>query len=112
MKKTISKTVNFCDKCNKEEEWLTACLGCGVEMCGKCQDKHGVEYSHAVHCSGSGDGFYCNPCDVKFTHSEVGNNRHDAYRQVKALRDELAVFQEDFNKRKVLWENAVRKFNK
>lgn len=109
MKRTIQKEVHFCDQCGKEDSYPTACMGCGTEMCGQCQNKHGKAYTHAVYCSGSGDGFYCNPCDAKLT-AAGDDKRHNAYRAIKSLRYELEAWSIDFKKRQEAAEKAVLAF--
>ncbi len=109
MKKTIKKEVRFCDKCGKEDSYPTACLACGTEMCYDCQTKHGVSYSHAVHFQGSGDGFYCKPCDAKLT-ARGSDKQHNAYLAIKALRDEEDTYWANFKKRAEAAEAKVKSF--
>lgn len=106
MTKTIEKEVRFCDKCGNEDSYPTACMGCGTEMCNACQSKHGKRYSHAVYFSGTGDGFYCNPCDAKL--AAAGNDkRYNAYLAIKSLKDELDAWQIAFKKRQEAAEIMV-----
>ena len=109
MKKTIKKETHFCDKCGKEESYITACMNCGTEMCYECWEKHGKKYNHAIYFQGSGDGSYCNPCDVKLT-SAGTDKRNNAYRAIKSLKDELEAWHTDFKKRQEIAEKAVKAF--
>lgn len=98
MKKTMSKEVLLCDLCGKEQSYMEKCMNCATEMCYDCQKQSGRKYAHSVYCSGSGDGFYCNACDVSLTASGT-NDRHKAYRAIKSLKNELHAWNEDFEKR-------------
>lgn len=109
MKKTIQKETHFCDKCGKEESYINACMNCGAEMCYECWDKHGRKYNHAIYFQGSGDGYYCQPCDAKLT-KDGNDKRHNAYRAIKSLRDELEAWHTDFKKRQEKAENALKAF--
>lgn len=105
MKKTVSKEVQFCDGC-ETESYCDACLGCGIEMCYSCREKHGRTYNHAIFFQGSGDGFYCNICDAKLSFSGA-DHRHTAYLAIKSLRDELEAFNTDFERRRKVAEKAL-----
>lgn len=107
MKKTINKEVRFCDQCGKEDSYPDACLCCGAEMCYDCKEKHGVYYTHAIYCSGSGDGFYCKPCDQKLT-ADGNDKLHLAYRAIKSLKDELEGWSVAFRKRQEAADKAVK----
>ena len=109
MKKTIQKETHVCDKCGKEESYITACMNCGTEMCYECWEKHGKKYNHAIYFQGSGDGSYCNLCDVKLTAAGT-DKRHNAYRAIKSLKDELEAWHNDFKKRQEIAEKAVKAF--
>lgn len=111
MKRTISKEVVCCDKCYTEIGYSNPCMSCGAELCYECKKKHGVEYNHAVYFSGSGDGFYCNPCDVKLTKSGK-DKRHNAYLAVKSLRDELEAWSVNFKSRQLVAEDVVKRLAK
>lgn len=107
MKKTIKKEIHLCDKCGNEADYPYRCMTCGTEFCYTCREMHGVTYNHAVHCSGSGDGFYCKSCDAKL--SRLGTDKlHNAYRVVKSLRGEINSWHEAFTTRKEAAENAVK----
>ena len=85
MKKQVMRETTFCDVCGKQTEYVYRCNECGTEMCYSCRGANGKEYVHSVLCSGSGDGFYCNACDVKLTKSGT-DKKHAAYRAVASLR--------------------------
>lgn len=66
MKTKQERTVFKCDFCNKiAGDYAEHCLKCGKDVCIDCRisGKVGIEYSHSVHCNGTGDGWYCNKCD-------------------------------------------------
>lgn len=100
MKKTVTKSVSFCDKCDSEQTYgIGVCLGCGVEHCYKCKKTEGREYSHGVTVTGSGDGYYCNDCDVILL-TEGADTRHAAYRRIASLRTEAKDWSVDFERRR------------
>ena len=103
--KVIKKEVSFCDNCGKEE-YVQACLGCGVEHCLECRRKMGVEYKHAVHFSGSGDGYFCHKCDN--APPEEVNELYWAYYQIQALRDIEKTWRRNFDVRAKVAEEALR----
>ena len=105
MKKTVMKEVTCCDCCGKEE-YLTACINCGVEHCYDCEKTEGKKYVHAVHFSGSGDGYYCKKCDDELTSSD-SNPRHIAYRKIESLRNEANAWSVDFKARANKAESEV-----
>jgi hypothetical protein len=109
MKKTIKKEVRFCDKCGKEDSYPTACMKCGIEMCYECQEQHGKSYNHGIYVSGSGDGFYCKPCDLTLTESGR-DKRHNAYLAIKSLSDELEAWSANFKARQKSAEKALEAF--
>ena len=97
MRKIVEKEITLCDSCEKES-YLESCLRCGVEHCYDCKKLKGIEYTHGVRFSGTGDGYYCNECDsILFTkeHSEL----HSAYVRIKNLKTESRLFYADFDKR-------------
>lgn len=106
--KQAIKTVHTCDVCLVESEYgHESCFSCGVEHCWECRKKYGVGYKHAVGCSGSGDGYYCNLCEVK---PEVQINAlHKAYVTIRQLRDEYRRFHADFSIREKAAESALAK---
>lgn len=106
--KTI--TVTVCDGCGKDCDYATKCLGCGKAFCYECRKIAGVEYTHAVYFSGSGDGFYCNPCDARL--STNGNALHSAYRAIKRLRDEAKAWGADFDGRIKESEDRLKRLAK
>lgn len=107
MQKQVMKTVHVCDHCGSEECYGNdGCLGCGVEHCYECKKTEGRVYNHAVSFSGSGDGYYCNVCDAKLT-SDGTDKRHNAYREIAALRTEAQIWGEDFQRRQKVAEKAL-----
>lgn len=105
MKKTITQEVNVCDKCGAAS-WHT-CLRCGTEMCYECAKTQGIEYSFAIYFRGSGDGFYCKPCDNALTASGE-DKRHNAYATIRSLRLELESWETGFKRRKDAAEAALQ----
>ena len=104
MKKIMEKEVTICDECGKEE-YVEACLGCGIEHCNKCRKKCGVEYEHAVHISGSGDGYFCHECDI---HPPTNIRKlHQAYLNIRKLREESEEWYVNFGKHQKEAEAAL-----
>jgi len=109
MKKTVLKEVDCCDVCGKDD-YVTACMSCGVDHCYDCSKTEGKKYPHAVNFSGSGDGYYCNTCDHEMAISG-GNPLHAAYQKIESLRDETKAWFVDFKKRADSaeeWLSAIR----
>ena len=85
MKKIIKKEMYVCDICTSSDSIYTHCKECGKDFCYECRKDNTVEYPHSVHCTGSGDGTYCNQCDAKLKKS--GNNElYNWYQKIKRLR--------------------------
>ncbi len=96
MKKLITKEVQFCDGCGAEA-YCEKCLGCEKEHCWQCRKPLGVEYSHSVGFSGSGDGYYCASCDIN--PKIEATPLHRAYIAISLLRRESKRFYEDWLRR-------------
>jgi hypothetical protein len=106
MKKVMRKEVEFCDGCNAET-YVTACMKCGVDHCWQCQEKWGVEYAHGVYVKGSGDGYWCKPCDVQM--SESGSDElYLAYVAIRQVRDEMIAFNAEWSQRKDAAESRLK----
>jgi hypothetical protein len=97
----------FCDKCGADASPDDPCLGCGLNHCRQCQKTEGVEYTHAVWASGSGDGYYCRPCDIRAF--ETHNPLHEAFAAIRALRDESERYGKEFKKRSEAAEATLKK---
>lgn len=97
MRKNKTVEIKVCDFCGSEDSVFDTCLGCRKDVCYNCAKKVGVDYSHAVHFSGSGDGYFCNKCDQ----NPPKNMRklHRLYKQIIELCLESKAFYEDFEKR-------------
>lgn len=106
MKKVATVEQNYCDACGKQQDYLTACLSCGVEHCLACADKAGKTYAHGVYVGGSGDGHYCNPCDVRLAKAGT-DKRFQAYREIEALRAEANEWGAAFERKRKAAEAAV-----
>ena len=94
--KVIKTEVSFCDACGLEEH-VRVCLGCGVEHCWDCRRKMGHLYRHAVHFSGTGDGYFCNKCDNN--PPEKVKELHQAYKGIQSLRNEELEWHKNFKVR-------------
>ena len=94
MKKTVEVEQTFCDICSNKMSWSNKCIVCGKEFCYDCAKTNTIEYKHAVHFSGSGDGLYCFACDKEAP--AKGDALHAAYRKIAALRNEEAGWYSDF----------------
>jgi hypothetical protein len=103
-KKTVTIDADVCDSCGAQT-YVTPCLKCGVEHCWECKDKLGRNYSHGIHVSGSGDGYYCNPCDTELSRSGA-DPLHNAYVEIRQVRADGEAFYQRF---KVLGEQAEAK---
>ncbi len=108
MKKVVNVETHVCDACGKQQGYIDHCLHCGVEHCYECKPTHGIDYKHGVYFSGSGDGYYCTPCDRKLT-THGGDKRHTAYRTILALRNEVMGWNEDFKRRMDAAEAVMKK---
>lgn len=108
MKTTKSVEVDLCDLCGKEAEWSSACLHCGKVYCYDCRKLHMVEYTHAVYCSGSGDGDYCRDCDTKLKKKGT-NELHSAYLAIHLLKAEQEGYYKLFEKRRAEVEGNLKR---
>ena len=97
MKKTIAKDMHVCDACEAEDIHPKTCLRCGDEHCYACSQTQGVTFNHAVHFSGSGDGYYCAEC------AAIALRESDpirlAYQAIEDLRTEAKEWGEGFRTR-------------
>lgn len=109
MKKNVSKEVSFCDRCGKEA-YVEVCLCCGVEHCWECRKGQGVEYTHAIGFSGSGDGYYCKTCDNKLSASN-SDPLHNAYSAIADLRSESKLWYLDFKTRSDHAEQVLKQLH-
>lgn len=90
MIKTVIIEQRQCDYCDKDAYEWTVCLGCGKDICSPLSGDvrpHAIRYAHSVNFSGSGDGYYCTPCDVRLSESK-SDPLHRAYVAIRAFRDE------------------------
>lgn len=97
MKKVIDKEVHFCDKCGKEMEYPSNCMGCNKEYCYDCSKTEFVRYSHAIFFQGSGDGKFCIECNA--TPPDRLVKLMVLYRKIKALTAEYNEWWKDFELR-------------
>lgn len=86
MIKSKTKEVHCCDKCGKDEQYISSCDNCGAEYCWDHRDKNLVSFPHGFYCSGSGDGSYCKFCVEKLTAAK--DPRLMAYLAIQDLRAE------------------------
>lgn len=109
MKKVIEKEVQICDQCGKET-YCHTCLHCGIEHCWECRKLHGVEYTHGVNFSGSGGGYYCNPCNFKLL-AEGSDDLHNAYVLITNLRQEQKRWYSNFRAHSDKAESEVKRLS-
>ena len=84
MKTTKELDGYTCDKCGAFDTYAPyICVYCGKDYCYECGKVVGKTYSHGIYASGSGDGFYCHPCD-----GECKDELHTAYQLIESLRNE------------------------
>jgi len=94
MKKQVTVDVYICDICEKNDAGdYSVCLCCNKHICYECrQDKNkAVEYKHALHFSGSGDGLYCTSCDDRLALTQ-SCDLHTAYQNMAKLRRSEKMF--------------------
>lgn len=112
MKKDITKTVEFCDACGKEEPYPRHCTKCARAFCYGCSTQYTVEYPHSVHFGGSGDGCYCIACDEelrKIPDRSGATRLHQAYLKVASLRLEEKRLYGELEKREHEVEEELQK---
>lgn len=98
MKTKIELDGFICDGCGKGVTYATPCLRCGKDFCFDCRETAGRAYEHSVWACGSGDGFYCTPCDSALLKSGE-DRRHNAYLAIQRLRAEAKAWDAYFAKR-------------
>lgn len=98
MKKTVTREVECCDECGRELSYETSCMKCGAVYCYDHQKTLMVEFPHAVHFSGSGDGHYCKKC-ARELESAGTDPLFESYMKIAALRNESERFYTDFHRR-------------
>ena len=67
----------------------------------------GHEYEHAIHFSGTGDGYFCNKCDND--PPENVKELHQAYRRIQSLRNEEKEWHEHFRVRASVAEEELER---
>ena len=87
MKKVIKKEVSVCYRCGSDENVFYSCKNCGIDHCWECKKLYGHEYAHGVHFTGSGDGYYCQECDMVLYKSGK-NDLYNYYQKIKELKNE------------------------
>ena len=107
MKKTITIEAPFCDHCNLHT-YVAPCLRCKTEHCWHCQEKLGVTYCFSTYGSGTGDGYYCRPCDILLCESK-NDAIHNAYTEIRLLRQENVDFLADWRLRAEKVEAELKK---
>lgn len=91
MIKTVEVEQRCCDWCGGDAYEWTRCFGCGKDLCSEgvsssSAKPHGVRYAHGVQFSGSGDGYYCLPCDMRLS-EDKSDSLHQAYVAIRDIRD-------------------------
>jgi len=107
VRKTISKEVEFCDRCGDEFNFGRSCMVCGAEFCSSCGDEI-IKYSHGVFVGGSGDGHYCKKCDAQLR-AEASDPLFNAYQKIKEITQEYVEAQEIFKKKSKAAEAEVER---
>ena len=111
MKILAQRETHSCDCCGRQEDYVATCMRCGKEHCYTCRKTEGVEYSHGVYVTGTGDGYYCVECDAALT-LKGDNARHKAYRRVASLRLEAKAWDAEFERRRVEAEKSLEALQK
>ena len=106
MKKQITIEQSFCDVCGNKSSGYSQCISCGKDLCYDCKKTHAIEYAHAVHFQGSGDGLYCLDCDAKLL--AANDKKHAAYLKIRQLRNEEMGWYNDFRVRVEQAEKALK----
>jgi hypothetical protein len=110
MKKLIQIKQSFCDICGKKASGYDKCIICERDFCYDCVKTETIEYKHAVHFSGSGDGQYCHACNKKAF--DNGDKLHAAYCKIASLRNEEIGWYSNFKERAEKAETALKKLQK
>ncbi len=111
MIKPVTQDTYFCDVCLAEQRWGCGhCIRCGKHICSKCTDSNAVEYRHSVNCMGSGDGMYCTACNSAMERNP--DSLFLAYLRIASLRAEAKRFNDDFEIRRTLAEDALKKIQR
>lgn len=109
IKRTIA--VDICDCCKVKESHSQKCLNCGKAVCFECErGGHGKDFRHSIHCSGSGDGFYCSECVPQMIAS--GEPLFMAYRSIQLLSAEYEAYYKEFEKRAEIAKAAIARLRK
>lgn len=102
MRKKQTIINKYCDICAREEEAFDTCLCCGKDFCISHAKTMGVEYLFSVNFGGSGDGFFCKKCDIELSNDNTTHplyRLHEAYKEIKYLRDEAKEYYKKLEKR-------------
>lgn len=108
MRKMIEVEAEFCDSCQKRA-MVNTCMRCGIEHCYDCKEKLGVSYDKAVYFRGTGDGYYCRPCNTTLLIEGPPDKLFNAYLAIQRLQFEYKGFIEDFDARKKAAEREVER---
>ncbi len=93
-KTVVEQTI--CDICGKGQCY-DECFGCHIDICWDCRKTKGIEFKHAVHFVGSGDGFCCNECLGK--EAVTKTPLFKAYKEITNLRGEYDLWWKNFDAR-------------
>ncbi len=110
MIKTILKEVHCCDKCGKDEHYISKCDNCHSEYCWNCRVGNIVAFPHSIYCEGSGDGSYCTHCVDELKRQK--DPRLMAYLAIQDLRGEMKRDADKFKARVDATEAEVKRHNK
>lgn len=110
LKKTEQIENVYCDFCEKNPAPYSECMGCGKAICYECRKTNAQEYNHGVNVGGSGDGVYCNECDMRLR--KTGDKLHAAYLAIRSLQNEQRGFYENFQMRSKTAEAVLAKLQR
>lgn len=110
MKRAKTVTVTVCDGCGADCDNPTPCLRCDKNFCYGCRSTKASEYRRSVHCSGTGDGLYCYPCETALM--KVPTPVFVAYLTIKRLQAESEYFYRDFETRAKEAEAILKRLQK
>lgn len=113
--------VEVCDHCGKEDYMNKKCLCCGVEHCYDCRKDLtiGIIYPAYIYCSGSGEGYFCQKCNVMLLSTPQQRKMdpvqrrtsvlHGAYIAVYRLQQDMEEVKNTFEKRRKQVEGHMRR---
>ena len=109
--KTRQVTIEIvvCDACGKDCDYPRKCIRCGNGYCYNCDDAQLREYTHSVHCSGSGDAIYCLACDTELK-TRGDDPEYNAYTALERIKEEGRTFNRSWTERAEKLEKLIDRF--